>query len=208
MKRIVTLCALLVATPIATSAPIVPHLNTGFESGVTGDCQGTSGAMSWTVTGSFAGHYNPCRTLPFAPFTAVNDFGNVSDLPAPGVGIYVGDVGESSSLCQDVGGTVTFGNTYTLTAVIGNRTMLGFNSTYKIEIRGTVTGTPVATGASPIPPLGTLVTDTAVYTPGATDPELGNGLTVCLTGGTGFMTFVDFDEVQLTPVELMSFSID
>jgi hypothetical protein len=194
MKQILSLVGLLLITAGATAAPIVS--NPGFEAPVLadGDFTPRDGApIDWVMTAGTAGIWNP-------PTSGYNPDNPVS---APAAGIQVG-FANNGSLCQDVGGTIQLGNTYTLTVAIGQRMDFPFPG-YAIEIRATTSGNVKATSSAATPASGTFEIDMASFTAMGGDPDLGDALTICLNGSE---VQTNFDEVTLTPVELQSFSID
>lgn len=100
----------------------------------------------------------------------------------------------TGSIFQDVGATLTAGNTYTLTAYLGVRTdEAGVLGSVNLETSG---GTLLA-GTGPVgSPAGTFTPYTVTFTSTAADPNLGQGLRILLSNNTGAQ--VNFDFVRLT----------
>ncbi len=165
----------------------------------------TDGTANWVESGAAtnSGASNP----------TTSNYNPDNPLSAPAGGTQVGFAGLGTRICQDVGGTLQAGNTYTLSAAVGWRNPLGTAPTYSLQIYNTAggggpgtlksssTGNPTSAGAFNGPV-------SVSYIPTGGDPDLGDELTICLETDAASSGQANFDEVTMTPVELQSFSIE
>lgn len=186
-------CCGLLLNVAGWAAPVV--INGDFEAPMLVDGEFTpvdDVPIAWTVTTGQAGIFNP----------TTGQYAMDQPLTAPAGGDQVA-YANGGHFCQDVGGTIRVGNTYTLTVAVGRRLDLPFPG-YTIELRATTSNALKASSSAANPAPGAFVTDVASFT-AVPDADTGDSLTVCLTS---INQQTNFDNVELTPVELESFSIE
>lgn len=162
----------------------IPVVNAGFENPVVGEGLSSSGAVpGWVRLGTSFTIINP---------TAVMFSGQAPE------GENIAELAGASSLTQTLSATLDVNTTYTLTAQVGDRTLLTFAG-YSVELLAG--GTVIASSTDAfVPANGTFSLATVTYTTGVADPHLGTTLGIRLRATDATFSGLRrtyFDDVKL-----------
>lgn len=202
LRRRIAAAVAVVLGFAGTSAGVVVN-NAGFETPELADGGFTQGDVpGWILSGGgITGVFDPNND--FFPNTTGSD----GDVPPPGEGdqiafIFIGQGNSPGVLTQTTGEVIAANTTYTLSAAVGQaieslgRPFAG----YEISL---LAGSTVLQSEADqlVPAPGTFETVDVSFTTGATDPSIGQPLTIWLATTTNSAAEIDetfFDSVQLT----------
>lgn len=183
MRRFALLLVALAIASTATASPITV-LNAGFESEVLpGPGQYSLGVLLWDTTG-VVGTFRPSA-------------GSFPGGAPEGLNVAAAGNGAASGiLSQTLAATLQANTTYTLRVDVGARLDFPMAGYTIALIAGNVI---LDVSSSLVPTPGTFLTDTIVYHSGANPAQLGQSLTIQLsgTGGPSSVGQTDFDNVRL-----------